>query len=203
MIRWGYKGGDISRCEHYEDWQILFCFRLCFRCINQGTMERNKLLQLSKYLWEFPKDSRFDMRVPARIYASEKMLDDIFKDKSLDQLVNLTTLSWINRYSIVMPDAHEWYGSPIWWVFATRVPDWIISPGAVWYDINCWVRLLLSTCDADEISHKIKGLAQDMQFTVPSWVWKWHKLKISINELNDILRGWVKYLAKKWSTEII
>ncbi|EKE27395.1 MAG: hypothetical protein ACD_3C00213G0004 [uncultured bacterium (gcode 4)] len=161
-------------------------------------MERNKLLQLSKYLWEFPKDSRFDMRVPARIYASEKMLDDIFKDKSLDQLVNLTTLSWINRYSIVMPDAHEWYGSPIWWVFATRVPDWIISPGAVWYDINCWVRLLLSTCDADEISHKIKGLAQDMQFTVPSWVWKWHKLKISINELNDILRGWVKYLAKKW-----
>ncbi|MCL5004468.1 MAG: RtcB family protein, partial [Patescibacteria group bacterium] len=53
------------------------------------------------------------MKVPARIYASEKMLEYIFQDRSLEQLVNLTTLPGIEKYAIVMPDAHEGYGSPI------------------------------------------------------------------------------------------
>ena len=31
------------------------------------------------------------MRVPARIYASEKILDDILEDKSIAQLINGTS----------------------------------------------------------------------------------------------------------------
>jgi len=36
-----------------------------------------KLNKLSDYLWEIPKNIRPDMKVPARLYASERMLNDI------------------------------------------------------------------------------------------------------------------------------
>ena len=32
--------------------------------------------KISDWLWELPKSFRSDMRVPARVYASEKMLED-------------------------------------------------------------------------------------------------------------------------------
>ena len=41
------------------------------------------------------------------------MLDEILKDKSLWQLVNLSCLQGISRYGLAMPDCHEGYASPI------------------------------------------------------------------------------------------
>ncbi len=98
---------------------------------------KSDLIKLNNYLWEIPKSFRRDMLVPARIYITEKMLDEVMKDKSLSQLVNLTTLPGIVKYSLAMPDIHEGYGAPIGGVFATKLPDGIISPGSVGYDINC------------------------------------------------------------------
>ena len=46
--------------------------------------------KISDYLWEIPKDFRKDMRVPARIYLSEKMLEEAFRDRSIKQLINFT-----------------------------------------------------------------------------------------------------------------
>ena len=43
-------------------------------------MTRKDLIKINDYLWEIPKSYRKDMRVPGRIYASEKMLDDILKN---------------------------------------------------------------------------------------------------------------------------
>ena len=76
-------------------------------------LQKKNLTKINNYLWEIPKSFRKDMRVPARIYVDEKMLDSVFKDKSLEQLVNLTALPGIEKYSLVMPDVHEGYGSPI------------------------------------------------------------------------------------------
>ncbi len=45
-------------------------------------MEKKDLIKISDYLWEIPK--RGEMRVPARIYISEKMLDEVF-DQDLSQ----------------------------------------------------------------------------------------------------------------------
>ncbi|MCB0570081.1 MAG: RtcB family protein, partial [Phaeodactylibacter sp.] len=80
------------------------------------------------------------MRVPARVYALEKLLDAILDDRSLEQLANVATLPGILRASMVMPDVHEGYGFPIGGVAATAYPDGVISPGGIGYDINCGVR---------------------------------------------------------------
>lgn len=141
------------------------------------------------------------MRVPARIYASEEMLDQILKDKSLEQLVNLTTLPGIEKYALVMPDVHEGYGSPIGGVFATRAENGIISPGAVGYDENCGVRLLTSDYSIDEIRPRLDDLATEIQKAVPSGLGKGHRLKLSTKDLDKILEGGAQELEKQGYTE--
>jgi len=100
-------------------------------------IEKKDFKKINNYLWEIPQSFRSDMRVPARFYASEKMLDQILKDKSLEQLVNLATLPGIVKYGLAMPDIHEGYASPIGGVAAIKTTDGIISPGTCGYDINC------------------------------------------------------------------
>ena len=73
-------------------------------------ISKKDFIKINDYLWEIPKSFRSDMRVPARIYASKKLLEDCFRDKSLHQLVNITTLPGIVKYALAMPDAHEGYG---------------------------------------------------------------------------------------------
>jgi tRNA-splicing ligase RtcB len=92
--------------------------------------------KINDYLWEIPKSFRKDMRVPARLYASHKMWD-VLETKSLEQLINTTTMPGVVRYTIAMPDIHMGYGPPIGGVGAMKVSDGVISPGFVGYDQNC------------------------------------------------------------------
>ena len=94
-------------------------------------MDRKILNRIHDGLWEIPQSYRSDMRVPARVYATETMLDAVMRDRSLEQLVNVATLPGIRRYAIVMPDAHEGYGFPIGGVAAFDPDDGIISPGGI------------------------------------------------------------------------
>src|SRR3972149_2959728 len=100
-------------------------------------IDKHVLRQISPVLWEIPQTHRADMRVPARIFASEKMLNEVFRDRSLGQLVNVSTLPGILKAALVMPDVHEGYGFPIGGVAAMSYPDGVISPGGIGYDINC------------------------------------------------------------------
>jgi tRNA-splicing ligase RtcB len=99
--------------------------------------ERKDLIKISDYIWEIPKHFREDMKVPARIFAEEKMLDDILEDKSLWQLVNVASLPGIYKYALAMPDIHEGYGACVGSVAAFDYEEGIISPGICGYDINC------------------------------------------------------------------
>src|SRR3989344_5692403 len=107
-------------------------------------MDISRLKKIEEYLWEIPKSARADMRVPARVYATQKILEDISEDKSLEQLMNVATLPGIVGYALAMPDVHEGYGFPVGGVAAFDIEKGIISPGGIGYDINCGVRLLLS-----------------------------------------------------------
>ncbi len=160
-------------------------------------INQKDLIKINDYLWEIPQTFRPDMRVPARIYASEKMLDQILQDKSLEQLVNLTTLPGIQKYSLVMPDCHEGYGSPIGGVFATRASDGIISPGAVGYDQNCGVRLLKSKSMAEEIKPALQSLATEIQKNVPSGMGRGRSAKASVAELDEILAHGAEEVVKQ------
>lgn len=151
-------------------------------------IDKTKIQKINNVLWEIPKSFRSDMNVPARIYATESLLDEILGDRSLEQLVNVATLPGIQKYAIVMPDAHEGYGFPIGGVAAFEPSSGIISPGGIGYDINCGVRLLLSERTLDEVKPYLRTLAQTIYQEVPSGVGKGGRLKLDTKKLEVILR---------------
>ena len=53
---------------------------------------REDLRKIGDYLYEVPKTFRHDMRVPARIYADEEMLEAALSDRSVEHVINTATL---------------------------------------------------------------------------------------------------------------
>lgn len=159
-------------------------------------INKKDFIKINDWLWEIPKTYRKDMRVPARIYASEKMLEDIFRDESIPQLINGATLPGIVKYAIAMPDCHEGYSVPIGFVGAMRTSDGIISPGACGFDINCGVRLLKSEYSTKEITPYLEKLASEIQKEVPSGLGQERKIKLSIKDIDKILSEGAKYLVE-------
>ncbi|PCN50744.1 RNA-splicing ligase RtcB [Candidatus Geothermarchaeota archaeon ex4572_27] len=98
-------------------------------------MPREELTKLEEAVYEIPKSGA--MRVPARIYATEKLLRKMYEDRTFIQAKNVATLPGIYKFSIVLPDGHEGYGFPIGGVAAMDAEEGCISPGGVGYDINC------------------------------------------------------------------
>jgi tRNA-splicing ligase RtcB len=93
-----------------------------------------ELNRIEEFLWEIPRQG--GMRVPGRIYASEKLMADLKQDNSLRQVMNVAHLPGIVGYSLAMPDIHWGYGFPIGGVAAVSMDEGVISPGGVGYDIN-------------------------------------------------------------------
>ncbi len=153
--------------------------------------------KINDWLWEIPKSYRSDMRVPARVYVSEKMLEDLFRDRSMGQLINGTTLPGIIKYGIAMPDCHEGYNVPIGFVGAIKISEGVISPGACGFDINCGVRLLKSEHNAGEINPHLDRLATEIQRRVPSGLGKGRETKLSIEQINKILEQGTHVLLKQ------
>ena len=160
-------------------------------------ISKQNFKKISDWLWEIPKSFRSDMRVPARAYVSEKMLEESFKDRSLEQLVNVTTLPGIVNYGLAMPDMHEGYGFPIGGVAAMRKSDGIISPGGVGYDINCGMRLLKSDYSEKEIKPFLDNLATEIQKEVPSGLGRGRQIKLDTASINKILEGGAQKLVEQ------
>lgn len=159
-------------------------------------ISKKDLVKINDYLWEIPKSVRQDMRVPARIYASEKTIEEIFKDRTLWQLINVATLPGIQSYALVMPDAHEGYGFPVGGVAAFDINEGIISPGGIGYDINCGVRLLRSSKTYSEIKPYLEKLGQRIYKEVPSGVGRGGRLKLNKFDLDSILHNGMRRLIE-------
>ena len=155
-------------------------------------MQKRDLEKIHDYLWEIPRTYREDMRVPARVYASEAMLESILRDRSLEQLVNVATLPGIRKYAIAMPDVHEGYGFPIGGVAAIDAKDGVISPGGIGYDINCGVRLLRSQKTFAEVEPLLAKLAHSIAREVPSGVGRGGAVKLKGHDLDLVLRDGAK-----------
>ena len=160
-------------------------------------MKKSNFKKISDWLWEIPKNFRGDMRVPARFYISEKMIDDVFRDKSLNQLVNVATLPGIINYSLAMPDIHEGYGFPIGGVAAMDMKEGVISPGGVGYDINCGMKLLKSEYREEEIKSYLDKLATEIQKDVPSGLGRGRQLKLDMASINKVLEGGAQRLVEQ------
>src|SRR3990167_7856280 len=88
---------------------------------------KDLLKQLKPYLYEIPVGAVPGMRVPARLYITERLLEEVSSDRSIEQLVNTSMLPGVVEHVLAMPDMHEGYGFPIGGVAATELPHGIIS----------------------------------------------------------------------------
>ncbi|MDH7569462.1 MAG: RtcB family protein, partial [Armatimonadota bacterium] len=131
---------------------------------------RQQLREIGRYVYEIPRGAQPGMRVPARLYASPELMEQIFQDQSLQQLVNTAMLPGVADYVIAMPDIHQGYGCPVGGVVAVRTSDGVISPGVTGYDINCGVRLLGTAVEAEAVRERL-GALMDLLFSqIPSGV---------------------------------
>jgi tRNA-splicing ligase RtcB len=160
-------------------------------------ISKNDFKKVSNEIWEIPKTFRSDMRVPARIYVSEKMLEEVFKDRSIEQLINVAVLPGVVNYSIAMADIHEGYGFPIGGVAAMDMEKGVISPGGVGYDINCGMRVLKTSYLEKDLKPYIEKLATEIQKEVPSGLGKGRQLRFSNTEIDKVLEGGAKFLVEK------
>lgn len=159
-------------------------------------LQKKDLIKINDCTYEIPTSYRSDMVVPVRFYANEEMMQDLFADRTLWQLVNMTTLPGIQRYAFGMPDIHQGYGFPIGGVAATAIDEGgIISPGGIGYDINCGVRLLTIDIMAANIKPYLEKLATCIFKKVPSGVGRGGKLKFRREHINAILKDGAHYIA--------
>ncbi len=143
--------------------------------------------QVEKFVYEIPASYREDMRVPARFYADAELLEGVKNDRSLEQLVNTATLPGAVKYALAMPDIHQGYGFPIGGVVATQLPDGVISPGGVGYDINCGVRLMATHLQQEEIKPYLDVLASSIHVNCPSGVGRGGHIKLKSGELDRVI----------------
>src|SRR5213594_2890352 len=123
--------------------------------------------RIDETLWEIPAEARPDMRVPARVFADAELLEAIRRDTSLEQLQNVATLPGVVDAAYAMPDIHQGYGFPVGGLAATELPDGVVSPGGVGYDINCGVRLLAAPFSAEELGDRRRALVHEIARSVP------------------------------------
>lgn len=145
--------------------------------------------QVGEVTWIVPPQQ--GMRVPGKIYADRKMMEEIIReDESIKQVINVAMLPGIQKYSLAMPDIHWGYGFPIGGVAATDLEEGVISPGGVGYDINCGVRLARTNLEYPEIKKSMEKLVQSLFKNVPTGVGSSGAIKkLSKKEMNRVLQN--------------
>ena len=156
--------------------------------------------KVTDFLWEVTRSGK--MHVPARIYASEKMLKSILEDEAAEQAANVACLPGIVGYSLAMPDIHWGYGFPIGGVAAFDLDEGVVSPGGVGYDINCGVRLMASHLKRQDIADKVDRLMNTLFSTVPTGVGASGAMNVSAHELRKVaVEGAAWAVARGYGTE--
>lgn len=138
-----------------------------------------------------------NMLVPGIVFASDKLFKKILHDRTIEQIMNVACLPGIVRASMAMPDAHVGYGMPIGGVAAFDLKNGIVSPGAVGYDINCGVRLLVSDVPLEFVVKKRAELVNEIFKRIPSGTGKDSAMSLSVRELNEILDTGAAWAVKK------
>ncbi len=155
-------------------------------------------------IWELPVSYKPDMHVPARLYASEKLLDQM-DDGVFDQITNVATLPGLAGYVCCMPDGHWGYGFPIGGVAAMDLDEGVISPGGIGFDINCGMRLINTNLTAEEIKPYIHKLTDRLFERIPAGVGTKGFVRISPTEFRRAIAIGAQWCIEKgfgWPEDI-
>ncbi len=137
------------------------------------------------------------MRTDVIVYASEPLLEQIRRDLSLQQAVNVATLPGIVGPSLAMPDIHQGYGFPIGGVAATDYEEGVVSPGGVGFDINCGVRLVTTNLNKDEVRAKLRELVNQVFRDIPCGTGGKGRLELRDKELDEVLVKGARWMIEK------
>ncbi|TLD40501.1 MAG: RNA-2',3'-PO4:RNA-5'-OH ligase [Candidatus Jettenia ecosi] len=151
--------------------------------------------RISDTVWELPVSYKPGMRVPARIYGTEKLIQAM-DDAVYDQITNVATLPGIIKYALCMPDGHSGYGFPIGGVAAMDTEEGIISPGGIGFDINCGMRLVMTNLTYSEVKPHLKKLVDKLYEKIPAGVGGTGFLKVSRDEFRQIVEQGARWCVK-------
>jgi len=154
--------------------------------------------RIGPYTYEIKQGHVQGQRVPARFFASPKLLELITDEVqasggsftvSVQQLCNVATLPGILSASVGMPDLHSGYGFAIGNVAAMDMnsSEAVVSPGGVGFDINCGVRLLRTKLKKYEVLPVKEQLADALFKAVPVGVGSEGSLRLSTSEMDKLL----------------
>jgi tRNA-splicing ligase RtcB (3'-phosphate/5'-hydroxy nucleic acid ligase) len=158
-------------------------------------MDRKSLTRHSDFEWWIEPTGQ--MRVPAVIYAGERLIEDM-DEKVREQLTNVATLPGILRAAYAMPDAHWGYGFPIGGVAAFDPGEGgVISAGGVGFDISCGVRALRTTLTKDQLERQKAELADALFSRIPAGVGSTGAIRLNEVEMDEMLRGGARWAVAR------
>lgn len=151
------------------------------------------------------------MNVPGCFYVNSKleklMFDELrnfsrYSDSSggflpaVKQIANVAALPGIVGRSIGLPDCHSGYGFSIGNVaaFDMGLPESVVSPGGVGFDINCGVRLLRTNLTEKDLEGVKEKLTQSLFDHIPVGVGSQGIIPTKEQDLEDALQ-----LGMDWS----
>jgi tRNA-splicing ligase RtcB (3'-phosphate/5'-hydroxy nucleic acid ligase) len=156
--------------------------------------------KISDTIWEIPTSYKPGMKVPARIYATEKLLEKM-DDGLFEQITNVSTLPGILSHAYCMPDGHWGYGFPIGGMAVMDPQTGVISPGGIGFDINCGVRLIRTSLTCEEVKPLLKQLVNKLFERVPAGVGCKGFIRTSKDEFRELVEQGANWCIKKGYAE--
>jgi tRNA-splicing ligase RtcB len=155
-----------------------------------------KAVLVGDCIWEVFASEKPGMLVPARIYASESLVDQM--DQGVfEQVTNVACMPGIVRAALCMPDGHWGYGFPIGGVAAFRADTGVISPGGIGFDINCGMRLVRTNLPEGEVRPKLHELVDALFAAVPTGVGGKGFVHLTDDDFADLMREGASWCVKR------
>ena len=155
-----------------------------------------QLIKISDHLWEIPATEKEGMKVPARIFGTDKLIKEM--DQGVfEQITNVATLPGIQQHALCMPDGHWGYGFPIGGVAAFDLENGVISPGGIGFDINCGMRLIRTDLRLSEVKPRLKDLLSLLFSKIPVGVGTKGFIKLNREDLSQIMTQGAKWCIRK------
>lgn len=165
---------------------------------------RSTARRVDDCIWEIPPEAKPGMLVPARLYASGPLLEQM-DDGVFEQVTNVACLPGIVRAALCMPDGHWGYGFPIGGVAAFRADSGVISPGGIGFDINCGMRLIRTGLTEEEVRPRLRELIAALFGSVPAGVGAKGFVRLSGSEFKKVMvegAGWCVTRGYGWPEDL-
>src|SRR5947209_3040276 len=159
-------------------------------------MSEIQLEKVDDYRYRIARNEALGMRTSVLVFSSPALIEQVKKDQSLSQAMNVATLPGIVGPSLAMPDIHQGYGFPIGGVAATDIDEGVVSPGGVGFDINCGVRLVRSTLTRADVKGRMKQLIDQVFRDVPCGTGTEGQVKLKRGDIDEVLAGGARWMVE-------